>query len=327
MRFVFYCNKAGGDYEEVLRPFGRADLGLWHIRRHGGHRRDTPGHLRLPLGRHRATGRAPTTRRCPRGCRRRSPPGIDAQGFDVDSIISQLPKDYRVKAELSGPAYPTPIALETLPGKPFDIPSLALNGKHTLSNIRLVDGQGKNTLRRRAAGGGHRVDQRSADHRGQDPAADSEELQQRGVTFDSSNFTAYEFTAAIATESGQVPIPCRWHPGSGDGAQPRGHPAPAGDRHSPRRPSRSSRRQGCRMPLPPNLAVAALHDAAQGAGAGRRHHQAAADPRGGGHPRQHRFSAPVFQRHGDRHQRRAGAVQGWPSATSKRTSSCPPARI
>jgi len=31
---------------------------------------------------------------------------IDAQGFDVDLIASQLPKDYRVKAELTGPARP-----------------------------------------------------------------------------------------------------------------------------------------------------------------------------------------------------------------------------
>ena len=32
-----------------------------------------------------------------------------------------------------------------------------------------------------------------------------DELIERGVTFDSSNYSAYEFTFALATESGQVP--------------------------------------------------------------------------------------------------------------------------
>ena len=58
------------------------------------------------------------------------------------AIIAQLPSDYTVRAELTGPAYPTPKTLVTRPGTPFDIPTLALLGKHTLSNIRLVDGNG-----------------------------------------------------------------------------------------------------------------------------------------------------------------------------------------
>ena len=33
-----------------------------------------------------------------------------------------------------------------------------------------------------------------------------EEIQNRGLVIDESNFTAYEFTFGIATESGQVPI-------------------------------------------------------------------------------------------------------------------------
>lgn len=76
----------------------------------------------------------------PKGLATQVVTGIDAQGFDIAGIIAQLPKDYRVKAELTGPAFATPKTLETLPGRPFDIPTLALLGKHTLNNIRLVDG-------------------------------------------------------------------------------------------------------------------------------------------------------------------------------------------
>lgn len=60
---------------------------------------------------------------------------IDTGGFDNELIISQLPKDYRVKAELTGPAFPLPITLTTLPGQPFDIPTLALLGNHTLNHL------------------------------------------------------------------------------------------------------------------------------------------------------------------------------------------------
>ena len=83
---------------------------------------------------------APDYQAVPKGIATQVKTVVDTGNFDVDLIVSQLPKDYRVKAELSGPAFLTPITLETLPGKPLDLPTLALNGKHTLGNIRLVDG-------------------------------------------------------------------------------------------------------------------------------------------------------------------------------------------
>jgi len=149
---------------------------------------------------------SPEYQAVPKGIATQVVTGIDAQGFDTAAIISQLPKDYRVKAELSGPAFSTPITLETLPGKPFDIPTLALYGKHTLNNIRLVDGAGTTLF--------GAVPQAVIIESISDPLITEvktrqltvEELQERGVTFDSSNFTAYEFTAGIATESGQVPL-------------------------------------------------------------------------------------------------------------------------
>ncbi len=151
-------------------------------------------------------GAAPDYQAVPRGIATQVKTSVDTGAFDTDLIISQLPKDYRVKAELSGPAFLTPITLETLPGKPFDIPTLALYGKHTLNNIRLEDGQGKTLF--------GAVPQAVIIESISDPLITevktrqltAEELEERGVTFDSSNFTAYEFTAALATESGQVAL-------------------------------------------------------------------------------------------------------------------------
>lgn len=129
---------------------------------------------------------------------------FDAGTFDAADIIAQLPADYTVRAELSGPGFQTPLALVTKPGKPFSLPTLVILGKYTLSNIRLVDGQGETLF--------GAVPQAVAIESISDPLLSSvtsrsvskQELLERGVTFDSSNYTAYQFSAGFATQSGQV---------------------------------------------------------------------------------------------------------------------------
>ncbi len=131
---------------------------------------------------------------------------FDAGEVDLTGILDKLPQDYTVRAELSGPAFQTPLTLVTRPGQPFDIPTLALLGKYTLANIRLADNGGNILF--------GAVPQAVSIESIDDPLITEvstrpltvEELQERGVTFDSSNFTAYEFTAAIGTESGRVPL-------------------------------------------------------------------------------------------------------------------------
>jgi hypothetical protein len=131
---------------------------------------------------------------------------FEAGEVDLCAILDKLPQDYTVRAELYGPAFQTPLTLVTRPGQPFDIPTLALLGKYTLSNIRLVN-NGGNILFGAVP---QAVTIESIDA----PLISEvttrpltiEELQERGVTFDSSNFDAYEFTAAIGTESGRVPF-------------------------------------------------------------------------------------------------------------------------
>lgn len=61
--------------------------------------------------------------------------------FDVVDIVVQLPKDYTVRAELSGPAFQAPLTLLTKSETPFNLPALAVNGRYPLANIRLVDGK------------------------------------------------------------------------------------------------------------------------------------------------------------------------------------------
>jgi hypothetical protein len=121
-------------------------------------------------------------------------------------VIDQMPKDYKVTGELTGPAYQTPLLLTTSPGKPFMLPTLPLLGKYTLGNIKLYDGTGKLLF--------GATPQAVAIESISDPLITSvttrqltlQEIQDRGVTFDSTNFTAYQFTAAIGTSSNQMPI-------------------------------------------------------------------------------------------------------------------------
>ena len=149
---------------------------------------------------------APEYQAVPKGIATQVTTGFDAGELDIAAIIAQLPADYTVRAELSGPAYPTPKTLVTRPGTPFDIPTLALLGKHTLSNIRLVDANG--TILFGATPQAVIIETIN------DPLITEvttrpltlAELQERGVTFDSSNFSAYQFSAVIATGSGQIPI-------------------------------------------------------------------------------------------------------------------------
>jgi hypothetical protein len=117
-----------------------------------------------------------------------------------------LPKDFKVVGDFSGPAYTTPLTLTTTPGMPFDLPTLPILGKYSLSNIRLTDGQGNALF---AA-----VPQVVTVESITDPLITSvttrqlslDEIRDRGISFDSTNFTAYEFTGGVGLTSNQMPI-------------------------------------------------------------------------------------------------------------------------
>ena len=149
---------------------------------------------------------SPEYQAVPKGIATKVAAALDAGSFSSADIIDQLPTNYTVRAELSGPAFQTPVSLVTRPGAPFDIPTLAVLGRYTLANIRLVDGDGVTLF--------GAAPQAVAIESIPDPLITNvttrqltlQDLQERGITFDKSNFTAYEFTAGIATSSGQVPL-------------------------------------------------------------------------------------------------------------------------
>jgi hypothetical protein len=112
----------------------------------------------------------------------------------------------RVKASLSGPALPAPIALAPVSlGTSFSLQPLARPGTYTIEDLRLEDATGTVILRG-------------------DPATITvldrvlvtavtarplslEEILARGIVIDDRNFTVYEFTLGVETSSPQAPVP------------------------------------------------------------------------------------------------------------------------
>ncbi|MEM7586380.1 MAG: hypothetical protein AAF560_23515, partial [Acidobacteriota bacterium] len=68
------------------------------------------------------------------------PTTVETQLESYDPDAGVLPTDLRVVAELSGPEIDGVLGLETVPGEPFRIPRLRIEGEYRLSDIRLVQG-------------------------------------------------------------------------------------------------------------------------------------------------------------------------------------------
>lgn len=152
-------------------------------------------------------GVSPEYQAVPKGIASQVNTGFFAPGMTLpQDVLDQLPKDFKVTGELTGPAYPAPLTLTTTAGSPFKLPTLPLLGNYTLGNITILDASGKTLF----GGTPQAVTIESIS----DPLITSvttrpltlQEIQDRGVVVDSSNFTAYQFTAAIGTESNQQPI-------------------------------------------------------------------------------------------------------------------------
>lgn len=152
-------------------------------------------------------GVSPDYQAVPKGIASQVNTAYTAPGLALpQSVLDQLPKDYTVSAELTGPAYQAPLILTARPGSPFKLPTLSLLGKYTLANIRLLDGTGAALF--------SATPQAVTIESIGDPLITNvqtrqltlQEIQDRGVVVDSSNFTAYNFTVALGTQSNQVPI-------------------------------------------------------------------------------------------------------------------------
>ena len=99
----------------------------------------------------------------------------------------------------AGRASPTPLDLTTKPNTPFNIPPLTVPGIYTLDNIRLVS-SGQVLLYGSPESVTITVIEKLLVTQITARALTAAEIREKGIVFDSSNFQAYNFTAAFAIE-------------------------------------------------------------------------------------------------------------------------------
>ncbi|MBS1818371.1 MAG: carboxypeptidase regulatory-like domain-containing protein [Acidobacteria bacterium] len=108
--------------------------------------------------------------------------------------------DAEVRATLRGPSFPAPIELVAKPNSPFNIPVLTVPGTHTLENIRLVS-NGDVLLYGSPETARIDVIEKLLVTTVTTRALTADEIREKGIVYDRSNFQAYNFTAAFAVDN------------------------------------------------------------------------------------------------------------------------------
>jgi hypothetical protein len=116
--------------------------------------------------------------------------------------VLPIPGDAEVRATLRGPSLPGPMDLVTRVNEHFDIPPLQLAGIHTLENIRVVHNGEVVLYATPESVTIEVIDQLLVTQITARPLT-AQEIKDKGIIFDSSDFQAYNFTAAFAVEPGQ----------------------------------------------------------------------------------------------------------------------------
>lgn len=126
-------------------------------------------------------------------------------GKSGDEAIA--PPGMAVLGELTGPSISEPITLTTLPGKAFVIPALHAEGEYTLQNIRLVGASGE-FLQQAVPSFATIQVSNVLETRTRVRQLTPEELRERGILLDPTNYDMYEFTFIFALDDGTtVEIP------------------------------------------------------------------------------------------------------------------------
>ena len=163
---------------------------------------------------------APPSQAVPRGVQTTVTTNLG--GTDVTIPLSALtpflPQPLTVQGELHGPAFLTPLTLSAPAGSPITIPTLPLRGRYTLENLRLVGGGvgcSADPLFRcseeilLAASPTTVVIEAIGDvliTSVQTRPLSLQEIRDRGIVLDSSNFTVINFNAVVGIQSNRVPI-------------------------------------------------------------------------------------------------------------------------
>ncbi len=116
--------------------------------------------------------------------------------------VLPIPADAEVHATLRGPSLPGPVELVTRVNEHFEISPLQRAGIHTLENIRIVRA-GDVVLYATPESVTIEVIDQLLVTEVTARALTAEEIKDKGIIFDQSNFQAYNFTAAFAVESGE----------------------------------------------------------------------------------------------------------------------------
>ncbi len=123
------------------------------------------------------------------------------QGASQPASLPPFAPDAVVRATLRGPSFPQPIELTAAPNSPFNIPVLTVPGTHTVDNIRLVSG-GEVLLYGSPESVRIEVIEKLLVTTVTARPLTADEIREKGIVFDRSNFQAYNFTAAFAIDDG-----------------------------------------------------------------------------------------------------------------------------
>lgn len=118
--------------------------------------------------------------------------------------LPPFPAGTQVLGTLRGPSFQQPIDLVAAPNTPFAIPVLTVAGTHTVDNIRLVDPSGAVLLYGTPEAVTIEVIDKLLVTAITSRALTADEIQQKGIVYDKSNFQAYNFTAAFAIDDGST---------------------------------------------------------------------------------------------------------------------------
>jgi hypothetical protein len=111
-----------------------------------------------------------------------------------------------VRGELRGPGLSAPLALQGAAGQVLAIPPLLTVGSYVIDTLRLEDTSGSFTLAADPAVATINVVDKIIVTSVASRPLSLDEIHERGIVVDRSNFSAFEFTFGLATESMQVPI-------------------------------------------------------------------------------------------------------------------------
>ena len=116
-----------------------------------------------------------------------------------------VPADALVFAQIRGPAFGSPVVLTARPNEPLAIPALALTGLYVVDNVRLVSG-GRTLLQAVPDSVTIEVIDKVLVSQVTSRPLTAQEIKDKGIVVDQTNFKVVNFTAAFGVEGRKVSV-------------------------------------------------------------------------------------------------------------------------